>query len=253
MTAIAPYLKTPLPACSIIIDRHTHKNAGSSMRKIYRANDLFDDWLFWYYGPVQMDALSTNLAAVMSDAGRGAGTDGGPNNISSGRCLFRAPLRFILEHHYTRVATDTLVQNFGAAAPLQHVAGLCSCRIVLFTRLREPVQYYLSFYRWTVMWRQTINSTLHGRDMFDWAPPNLQSSILLDPVQRAAVPGAKALGAGARRPDAPRPQVPPHTPAAPPTPLSSPPACRSTRPSPSLPPSEPLTAAPREACSTSSM
>jgi hypothetical protein len=174
------------------------------MRKVYRSNDLFDDWLLYYYGPVRINVLSSNLATVMSDArraargalsessssclrsgGRVVGSDGEPSNISSGRCLFGAPLRLILEHHYTRTLTDTLVENFGPAAPLQHIAGICSCRIVLFTRLREPVTFYLSFYRWTVNWRQQLNSTHYGRDMFEWAPPNLQSSIFLNPVRRA--------------------------------------------------------------------
>lgn len=212
MSAIAPYLETELPACSIIIDRHTHKNAGSSMRKIYRFNDLFHDWLSYYYNPVRINSLSTKLAAVMMDARHAArraswgdsssrlrssgrvGPAGQPSNISSGRCLFRAPLRFSIEHHYTRVLTDTLVENFGALAPLQQIAGMCSCRIVLFTRLREPVQFYISFYRWTVMWRQKSNSTLHGRDIFEWAPPNLHSSIFLDPVQAAAVRVPEARG-----------------------------------------------------------
>ena len=44
------------------------------------------------------------------------------------------------------------------------------------------MDFYISFYRWTVAWRQQRNATAHGATMLEWAPRNLQSSILLAPL-----------------------------------------------------------------------
>ena len=194
-TPIAPYLEVPLPACSILIDRHTHKNGGSSLRSIYRANDLYHDFLLHTYGPTMISKIGTMLAAMVVQAlAAGAVHAHGPGatrgveshlhtNLSSGNCLLRAPLRYIMEHHYTRQKAEVLVDHFGPRSPLQRLAGVCECRVVLFTRIREPTSFYISFYRWTVWWRQQQNSTHFGRDLLQWAPPNLQSAIFLDPVR----------------------------------------------------------------------
>ena len=148
----APYLRSPLPSCSILLDRHTHKNAGSTMRSIYRDNDLQDDWVLWGYNPASMAEASLSLLHLLLEARRG------------GNCTLRTPLRLVMEHHYSRTADwDAVVARYGPHTPLQRVAGGCGCRVVLFTRVREPLDYYVSFYRWTVWWRQRENATTHGR------------------------------------------------------------------------------------------
>ena len=53
---------------------------------------------------------------------------------------------------------------------------------MLVTRLRDPLSFYTSFYRWTVNWRQQRNASAFGRDFLEWLPRNLQTSLILNPL-----------------------------------------------------------------------
>ena len=63
-------------------------------------------------------------------------------------------------------------------------------RVVLTVRVREPLSYYLSFYRWRVAGLQRAGNRIYltktryvvnplGSSFLEWAPPNLQSTGLL--------------------------------------------------------------------------
>ena len=63
-------------------------------------------------------------------------------------------------------------------------------RVVLTTRIRDPLSYYISFYRWRVAGMQRHGNVIRlsstrsvvqpiGTRFLDWAPPNLQSIGLL--------------------------------------------------------------------------
>lgn len=56
-----------------------------------------------------------------------------------------------------------------------------ACPLVLTTRIREPLEYYLSFYRWAVGFRQRDNPTYYGRSFLEWVEsvPNLQSTVMM--------------------------------------------------------------------------
>lgn len=165
-----PWLVTPLPTCSVVLERHTHKNGGSTLRSIVNQNDLHDGWAFWHYALHHYPAITSLVTSAML----------GPRNAS---CKARrAPLRLVAEFHYSRASLATMLAYFGPFSPLQQVATRCKCKVVLVTRLREPLSYYVSFFRWTVSWRQQRNSTLFGATMLEWAPRNLQSSLLLQPM-----------------------------------------------------------------------
>lgn len=173
-SAVPPYIVAPLPRCAILLERHTHKNGGSTMRSILNQNDMRDGWAFWGYGLHQHPLIIKRLIDVLL----------GPRN-STRRCSDwsqRAPLRLFAEHHYSRHSLEAILSHFGPYSPLQHAAFRCSCRVVLATRLREPLSFYLSFYRWTVNWRQQRNASAFGKTMLEWAPRNLQSSMLLNPL-----------------------------------------------------------------------
>ena len=47
LSPLAPWLVTPLKPCSIVLERHTHKNGGSTLRHIVNTNDMLDGWGFW--------------------------------------------------------------------------------------------------------------------------------------------------------------------------------------------------------------
>ena len=55
------------------------------------------------------------------------------------------------------------------------------CPVVFLTRVREPLQYYLSFYRWGVAFRQRDKPHDFGHNFTQWVErnPNLQSTIML--------------------------------------------------------------------------
>ena len=97
----------------------------------------------------------------------------------------RSSLRVIAEHHYGRRPLIQTLSNLGPGSPLWHVAAGCGCRLVTVTRLRRPLDFYVSFYRWTVAWRQKRNATRFGATMREWLPRNLQASLLLTPIDAA--------------------------------------------------------------------
>lgn len=189
------YLVTPLPSCAILFDRHVHKNGGTSVRSIIHENDLRDDWVYWGYGLHQHRTISQ---LVMRAVLNGSNCAHWPAQ--------RQPLRMAVEYHYARNPLTQLLSTFGPGSRLQTVGAQCACRIVLVTRLREPLSFYTSFYRWTVDWRQKKNASLFGASMLEWAPRNLQSSVRKDNQHthgarrsflcwRAAKPGSWATAA----------------------------------------------------------
>ena len=136
---IAPYLRTPLPTCSIVLDRHVHKNGGSTIRELFLANEMHDGWLYWGYGLAHTQRVVAGLIELLL----------GPPNRSCTDWSRRPVLRLAAELHYSRVMTaEAMMVAFGPWSPLQQLASHCGCRLVMVTRLREPLDFYLSFYRW---------------------------------------------------------------------------------------------------------
>ena len=114
------------------------------MRQVMNLNDLHDGWAFWGYGLHQHGNVVHNLMHTLL----------GPRNRSCAAWWERAPVRLLIEHHYSRHSLEAIMGHFGPLSPLQRIAARCRCRIVLLTRLRRPTSFYISFYRWTVNWRQ---------------------------------------------------------------------------------------------------
>ena len=136
---IAPYLRTALPTCSIVLDRHVHKNGGSTIRDLFLMNEMHDDWLYWGYGLAHTQRVVAGLIELLL----------GPPNRSCTDWSRRPVLRVAAELHYSRVMTaEAMMVAFGPWSPLQQLASHCGCRLVMVTRLREPLDFYLSFYRW---------------------------------------------------------------------------------------------------------
>jgi hypothetical protein len=73
----------------------------------------------------------------------------GPPNRTCTDWSRRPALRLAAELHYSRTMTaEAMMVAFGPWSPLQQLASHCGCRLVMVTRLREPLDFYLSFYRW---------------------------------------------------------------------------------------------------------
>eukprot|EP00966_Prymnesium_polylepis_P172772 3995760-Prymnesium_polylepis.1 len=150
------------------------------MRQVFLQNDLYDGWTFWGYSLHQHKPISRAVARTLAlaDVRRADGN----RTAACSDWARRAPLRMLVEHHYSRITTDQMISSFGPTSPLQQVAARCRCRVVLLTRLRQPLSFYISFFRWTVYWRQLLNASEFGATMLEWAPRNLQSAIFLRPL-----------------------------------------------------------------------
>ena len=125
-------LATPLPRCAFVLDRHTHKNGGSTMRSIFADNDRLDGWVYWGYSLNQQAPFAQRLVAALQPP-RGNGSC-----FASGR----SSLRVIAEHHYGRRPLIQTLSNLGPGSQLWHMAAGCGCRLVTVTRLRRPLVFY---------------------------------------------------------------------------------------------------------------
>ena len=158
--ALAPYLSTPVPRCAVLVDRHTHKNAGSAMRSIYLDNDRKGHFTYWGYAANQYRSVAARTTSFLASEFTEIGRDGSayaPHSANATLACRTPSMRYVLEHHYGAPSTQNILETFGPSSPLQYAATRCGCRVVFFTRLREPFSFYASFYRWTV--RRTLLKT----------------------------------------------------------------------------------------------
>lgn len=93
-----------------------------------------------------------------------------------------------------------LTNWFGPSSRLAHLAPAVGCRVVFFTRMRRPLEYYVSFWRWGVHARQRANASVFGASFVEWARTirNLQANLLMRPLEAAV-----ATNLGVRATDAP--------------------------------------------------
>ena len=210
--ALAPYLLTPVPRCAVLVDRHTQKNAGSAMRKIYLDNDRKGHFTYWGYAANAYRSVAAKTTSFLASECTESGRDGSayaPHSANATLACRTPSMRYVLEHHYGAPSPQNILETFGPSSPLQYAATRCGCRVVFFTRLREPFSFYASFYRWTVRrtlsntrtstkggshvlpssapalskvyWRQALNASKYGATFLEWAPKNLQASLLVSP------------------------------------------------------------------------
>ena len=62
------------------------------------------------------------------------------------------------------------------------------CPVVMMTRVRDPLGYYLSFYKWGVAFRQRDDPANFGSDFISWVRrvPNLQSTMMMQSMAAMA-------------------------------------------------------------------
>lgn len=113
--------------------------------------------------PGQFAALATTLTAMA--------TAGGNSSTSDANCTALQGVRLSIEAHEHQVYFGT------RALPIleelrRGPVGRC-CAMVVSTRVREALQWYLSVWQWG-------GEPLYGRSrtVFQWAPPNLQTVLL---------------------------------------------------------------------------
>ncbi|KAG8459022.1 hypothetical protein KFE25_006567 [Diacronema lutheri] len=135
----APAAAAP-PRCVVVIDRHNHKTGGTTVRDIFAHMQASGKCLYWGYGPTptHWEAALRHLEATLG--ARAADSAESP------------ALRLCVELHYAIVYWQRSVGRLAALRDAAARAG--RCRVVLSTRVRRPLAFYWSYWRWTIMGRQ---------------------------------------------------------------------------------------------------
>lgn len=170
------------------VDRHLHKNGGSTIREIMLRNEEAGRCV--YYGYTQTregwDRLMRELTRHRPWSHGGAA-----HQHSNASSLARPP-SLCIEAHASQASAEFTSRRIPDLLRLRaHLAALAlPARVVLTTRVREPLSYYISFYRWRVAGMQRAGNVIRlsasrsvvqplGSSFLDWTPPNLQSVGLL--------------------------------------------------------------------------
>ena len=160
----------PNGKCFVLIDRHNHKTGGTTMREIMLQNARFGDCHYWGYGQDEphwsrwLAAARRTLPAIGTTPGA-------------------TPVKLCLEAHFpvfgfmdTRVKRIAELREAARAPP---GSGAPGCTVLLTTRVREPLSFYLSYFKWDIAGRQAKGQThIFGKSFLDWAPPDLQSNAM---------------------------------------------------------------------------
>ena len=153
------------------------------MRSILLENDILDGWAYWGYG---LNHLRWAISTIARRLNRS--------------CTQTHPLRIAGEVHYNsdlRWLREGLLRELGSDAPIRPLATRCECKIALVTRLREPLSFYTSFWRWAGLpGKQRNDSARYGASMIAWARRyrNLQSTLLLLDTKAALAPQFIGIG-----------------------------------------------------------
>ena len=156
------------------VDRHLHKNGGSTVREVMLRNEESGNCV--YYGYTQTHEGWLRLM----------------NEMIRLRQNGSALPRLCIEAHASQASAEFVSWRIPQLLTLRsHFARLSvPLRVVLTTRVREPLSYYISFYRWRVAGMQRHGNVIRlsstrsvvqplGSSFLEWAPPNLQSIGLL--------------------------------------------------------------------------
>jgi hypothetical protein len=162
--ALPSYQTTRPKKCAILVDRHVHKNGGSTIRDFLLEQERLGYALYQGYTQLYWRNLFSKLHKVVTGA------------LEAGS----APqMVMLIEAHFGWVE-----MNGPVLKDLEALRGQLrghDCPIVTTTRVREPLDFYLSFYQWGVAFRQKEAPGSFGRNFEEWARmlPNLQSTMLL--------------------------------------------------------------------------
>lgn len=160
----------PNGKCFVLVDRHNHKTGGTTIREIMMQNARFGDCHYWGYGQDEPHWSKWLAAAheVLPQLGR---TSNAP------------PTKLCLEAHFpvfgfmeTRVKSIAKLRAAARAPPGSNYPG---CTVLLTTRVREPLSFYLSYFKWDIAGRQAKDgAAVYGRSFLEWSPTDLQSNAL---------------------------------------------------------------------------
>ena len=172
--SLAPYLRTQPKQCAILVDRHVHKNGGSTVRDVLIENERMGHGL--YQGYCQM-YWRQDFGKLRKHVDRAIAKKETPQH-----------LRLMIEAHFGWVEFSQVVMPDLQRISQYMVRNGVDCPVVTMTRVREPLEFYLSFYRWAVAFRQKTDPASFGKDFMSWARavPDLQSTIMVQSMAAMA-------------------------------------------------------------------
>jgi hypothetical protein len=157
--------------CFLLLDRHVHKNGGSTMRGIFQNLELHNECAYVGY------SLSAATLTASQQALRELTADSAPIRLCAEAHMGQYVMKYMHE-------LSKLKKELAARPDVQ-------CSILRTTRVRDPLSFYISFYLWgLVKERNVANSNRTrssspglGKGFIEWmkATPNLQANILLHP------------------------------------------------------------------------
>ena len=156
----SPAYTTAPRRCAILVDRHVHKTGGTTMRDIMLENERRGEWLYWGYSLGRLTPVFDELR----------------KQAVSGNTTHRIGLEY---HHGFIPFSPDVVDQLRSLRATYHALDI-DCRVVLVTRVREPLSFYISYFKWAAAWRQKKEPATFGRNFTEWAPPNLQSALMLN-------------------------------------------------------------------------
>jgi len=163
----------PLRKCAIMVDRHVHKNGGSTVRDVFLEHERTGFALYQGYTQMYWHRDFKVMRRAAEDAVRTRRT---PESV------------LLVEAHFGWVElAQAVLPSLRELERMYKRAGI-DCPLVLMTRVREPLDYYLSFYKWGVAFRQRESPHLFGRNFIEWAQkvPNLQSTMMMQSMAAMA-------------------------------------------------------------------
>jgi hypothetical protein len=241
-----PHEAKLLISMSLWVDRHLHKNGGSTMREVMLRNEEAGNCIYYGYTQTregwdrlmhelfQINGSTSNLPRLCVEAHGTcaacvrmcvcarvcfdplslslllAGCLGTSFSLSHSHALYLSPFRAAASQASAEFVSQRIPKMIALRA---HFARLAvPMRVVLTTRVREPLSYYMSFYRWRVAGMQAHGNVIRlssvrsvvqpiGTTFADWAPRNLQSIGLLHGdvelfagLKAGGYPGVRAPG-----------------------------------------------------------
>ena len=162
----------PLRRCAMLVDRHVHKNGGSTIRDLFLEHER--QGLALYHG-YQHNSWSDDYRALRFAAEEAVAEEAVRRGSTAD-----APRVLLVESHFGRIELEDVLPTLSALSQLYAAQGI-ECPLVTMTRIRPPLDFYLSFYRWSVGFRQRDNPEAYGRTFAEWVErvPNLQSTMMI--------------------------------------------------------------------------
>ena len=166
-SALPSYQHTRPKRCAVLIDRHVHKNGGSTIRDLMLEQERLGYALYQGFTQLYWRRLFQKLQSVVTQA---LAVGSAPRMV------------MLIEAHFAMNGPE---MNGPVLEDLEALRGQLKshdCTIFSTTRVREPLDFYLSFYQWGVAFRQRRDPEKFGATFEEWARllPNLQSTMILN-------------------------------------------------------------------------